>query len=81
MAAVVADEEDHYAVSLSAEAFAKFVSLDLRDADASWSDNVFDLSASSAKRVIVPKSSLSVPLTLSQFREQLVVRSLFDTYA
>ncbi|SFB62375.1 beta-mannosidase [Cohnella sp. OV330] len=79
--AAVAEEEDEYVVSLSAEAFAQFVSVDLRDADATWSDNIFDLSASGTKRVIVPKSSLSTPLSLPQFREQLVVRSLFDTYA
>jgi len=79
--AAVAEEEDQYVVSLRAEAFAQFVSLDLRDADASWSDNIFDLSASVTKSIAVPKSSLSAPLTLQQFRENLVVRSLFDTYA
>ncbi|WP_369688914.1 glycoside hydrolase family 2 protein [Bacillus sp. FJAT-26390] len=78
--AEVAEEEDQYVVSLSAEAFAKFVLLDLRDADASWSDNIFDLSASIPKRVVVPKSSLSTALSLSQFRKQLCVCSLFDTY-
>lgn len=77
----VAEEEDRYAVQLRSSAFAKFISLDLSDADASWSDNIFDLSASGTKQVIVLKSSLSAPLTLAQFREQLVVRSLFDTYA
>lgn len=77
----VAEESDSYVVRLRAEAFAKFVSLDLSDADASWSDNVFDLSAHGVKQVVVPKSSLSAPLTLSQFSEQLVVRSLYDTYA
>ncbi|SEU27583.1 glycoside hydrolase family 2 protein [Paenibacillus sp. NFR01] len=81
IAAEVTEEEDRYVVQLRSSAFAKFVSLDLSDADASWSDNIFDLSASGTKQVIVLKSSLSSPLTLAQFREQLVVRSLFDTYA
>jgi len=81
IAAEVAEMEDRYVVGLRSEAFAKFVSLDLYDADASWSDNIFDLSASSTKQVIVPKSGLSAPLTLAQFRKRLVVRSLFDTNA
>lgn len=77
----VAEETDGYVVRLRSEAFAKFVSLDLREADASWSDNIFDLSAVGEKQVFVPKNSLSAPLTLAQFRDQLVVRSLYDTYA
>ncbi|MGO4546696.1 glycoside hydrolase family 2 protein [Paenibacillus sp. 2TAB23] len=78
--AEVTEEEDQYVISLSADALAKFVLLDLRDADASWSDNIFDLSASITKRVVVPKSSLSTSLSLSQFQKQLCVSSLFDTY-
>lgn len=81
IAADVSEETDGFIVRLSSEAFAKFVSLDLRDADASWSDNVFDLPVNGAKQVVVPKSGLSAPLTLAQFREQLVVRSLYDTFA
>ncbi|MBB6729847.1 beta-mannosidase [Cohnella zeiphila] len=77
----VAEEPDRFVVKLSGAAFAQFVSLDLRGADARWSDNVFHLSADRPKTVTVPKNGLSEPLALAEFRERLVVRSLFDTYA
>lgn len=79
--AEAAEEEDHFTIQLSSAAFAPFVTLELHNADAHWSDNVFPLSADRPKTVTVPKSSLSRPLTLAQFQEGLTVRSLFDTYA
>lgn len=76
----VTEEEDRFVIGLESQAFAQFVSLDLIDADASWSDNVFDLSAGHPGSVTVGKDSLSEPLTLDAFKERLTVTSLFDTF-
>ncbi|WP_168123281.1 glycoside hydrolase family 2 protein [Paenibacillus sp. HB172176] len=76
----VSEDPDSFSVMLESSSFAKFVWLELETADARWSDNVFDLSAGCSKRVVVPKNSLSEPLSLQTFREQLTVTSLYDTF-
>jgi beta-mannosidase len=76
----ISETEDLFVIEVQSQAFAKFVKLDLTTADALWSDNIFDLSASRPKTVTVQKNSLSEKLTLSEFREQLTVISLFNTY-
>ncbi|GGA35842.1 beta-mannosidase [Paenibacillus physcomitrellae] len=78
--AEVTEANDRFVIVLRSRAFAKFVSLDLRAADARWSDNLFDLSASKPKSVTVFKDSLSEALSLEAFKEQLTVRSLYETY-
>jgi beta-mannosidase len=77
----VKETDDLFVVEVQSEAFAKFVKLDLSNADSLWSDNIFDLSASRLKPVTVQKNSLIKALSLVEFREQLTVHSLFDTYA
>ncbi|MFF2907233.1 glycoside hydrolase family 2 protein [Paenibacillus sp. NPDC057934] len=76
----VAETKDQFIVEVKSESLAKFVELSLSDVDSLWSDNIFDLSASAVKTVTVSKDSLSEPLTLEAFKEQLTVRSLFDTF-
>ncbi|OBZ14712.1 glycoside hydrolase [Bacillus sp. FJAT-27264] len=76
----VSETEEQFIVEVKSESLAKFVELSLSDADSLWSDNIFDLSASAAKTVTVQKDSLSEQLTLEAFKEQLTVRSLFDTF-
>jgi len=76
----VTETEELFVVEVHSQAFAKFVQLDLAATDVLWSDNIFDLSASRPKTVTVQKQSLSAQLTLSEFKEQLTVISLFDTY-
>ncbi|GLX69395.1 beta-mannosidase [Paenibacillus glycanilyticus] len=78
--AEVAEEEDRFIVTLDSQAFAPFVLLELSHADARWSNNVFALSADRPAVVTVQKDGLSEPLSLSAFREQLVVTSLYDTF-
>lgn len=75
------EEEDKFIIDVSCKAFARFIELDLKNADALFSDNIFDLSIGKPKRVEVKKENLSSALTLADFKAQLRVRSLFDTYA
>lgn len=76
----VSEEADSFVIELAGKAFARFVELDLKNADAIFSDNIFDLSAGSTKKVEIKKETLSAPLTLEELKEQLMVRSLFDTF-
>ncbi|WP_342664397.1 beta-mannosidase [Alicyclobacillus herbarius] len=80
LSAAVEDLGDAFAVRVSAEAYAKYVALDLVGADAVFSDNFFDLSADAPRTVTVPKSSLSQPMSLAEFSKSLQVTSLYDTY-
>ncbi|MBO0995787.1 beta-mannosidase [Bacillus sp. SD088] len=72
--------EDTFTIELSCNSFAKFVELDLTNNDAIFSDNIFDLTVGKIKKVEIKKESISCPLTLEEFKKQLKVRSLFDTY-
>ncbi|WP_138493072.1 beta-mannosidase [Paenibacillus pinistramenti] len=75
---VIAEEADHFTVTVSAEAFARSVELDFKELDAVFSDNYFDLSAGVNKVVRVNKSSLSKPASLEELQQQIKVRSIYD---
>ncbi len=76
----ISEEEDRFLIDIRSKAFARFVELDLRDADAIFSDNIFDLSAGAVKKVVLKKENMSTRLTLEELRKQIKVRSLYDTY-
>lgn len=76
----ITEREELYMLKVESSAFAKGVELNLKNADAIFSDNFFDLSADDPKWVKVQKDDLHPKLSLSAFKEQLTVRSLFDTY-
>jgi len=74
----VREEEDRFVILVRSKAYAKYVELDLVDADCRFSDNYFDLSAGEGKTVIVEKSSLSKDLTFADFKKSLKLRSAAD---
>ncbi|WP_416147569.1 beta-mannosidase [Salipaludibacillus sp. HK11] len=75
----VKEDDESFVITLRSVAFAKAVELDLTEADAHFSDNFFDLSAGDKKCVYLYKDNISEPLHVSEIKEQLTVRSLFDT--
>lgn len=78
LTAEITEQEDRYLITVSSAAFARFVELDLAEADAVFGDNYFDLSAGHSKTVVLRKADLSVPLTAEDLRKQLKLRSLYD---
>lgn len=76
----ISEEKDSFIIKVTSSAFARFVELDLKSADAIFSDNFFDLSAGNIKIIEVKKLNLSRKLTLKDFESMLIVRSLFDTF-
>ncbi|GMA51184.1 hypothetical protein GCM10025857_25410 [Alicyclobacillus contaminans] len=77
----VTEAADDFVIDVSADQFAKYVQLDLSDADGVFSDNYFDVSAGETRRILLSKQTLSRPLSLSELRDQLTVTSLVDTYS
>jgi len=73
----VEDTGAEYLITLQSVAFAGCVCLDLKNDDAIFSDNFFDMSAGE-RTVTVKKSALSVPLSRECFSEQLTILSLYD---
>lgn len=69
---------DRFILYIRSEAFAKFVELELAGADCRFSDNYFDISAGDSKKVEVIKNSLSEEIALSELKEKLKVRSIYD---
>lgn len=78
LTAEITEQEDRYLITVSSAAFARFVELDLAEADAVFGDNYFDLSAGRSKTVTLRKADLSAPLTTEDVRKQLKLRSLYD---
>lgn len=74
----VKETEDAFIIQLKSEAFARYVELDLENADCKFSDNYFDLSAGELKEILVKKESLSSDMSLETFAENLKVRSIYD---
>lgn len=74
----VREREDAFIIRLRSEAFARYVELDLEDADCKFSDNYFHLSADEAREIVVKKESLSSDMDLQTFSENLKVRSIYD---
>jgi len=74
----VKEEADQFVVTVTTDAFAKYVALDLKTADCKFSDNYFDVSPGTPKTVTVSKDSLTEALDLNAFRDQLKQRSLYD---
>lgn len=78
----VDEAADKYIVKLRAERLACFVELDFAEGDAIFSDNYFYLSSDRKKEVELKKSEIRgiTFLDSKELSEQLLVRSLFDTY-
>lgn len=74
----VEDAGDKFVLAVSSKAYAKYVELDLKEADGKFSDNYFDVSAGSIKKVEVEKAGLSRKLSLEEFKNMLKARSAYD---
>jgi beta-mannosidase len=75
----VVERGDRFEVTVAASSFARFVELDFEDADAVFSDNYFDLAAGEKRKIAVEKKNMSVDMTCLQFKNKLMLRSLYDT--
>jgi beta-mannosidase len=76
----VEEQENNFVITVSAEAYGKFVELDLKNSDCIFSDNYFDISKGADRIIYVNKDSLDRELSLEQFEKELKVRSVFDMY-
>lgn len=76
----IEEKKDYFIVHITSEAFAKYVVLDFKDMDCTFEDNYFDLSPGKEKTIRVLKADLSKQVNLQEFREQITVKSLIDTY-
>jgi beta-mannosidase len=74
----IKETETAFEIALHSQAYAKYVGLQLAEADGQFSDNYFDLSAGNVKEVLLDKSKLSETLTLGQLKEQLQITNLYD---
>lgn len=72
------ESEGAFIICLQSQTFAKYVGLELVEADCIFDDNYFDLSPGIVKQVRVVFDRMSEKLTLQQFKEQLRVLSLYD---
>ena len=75
ISAGVREEGDRFAITLRADGFAKSVCLSLRDADAVFSDNWFDLHGEEPVTVTLRKADLPAGMTAQELSEQLEIRS------
>ena len=78
--AEVEETQDEFIISVTSKAFAKNIELDFKTIDGIFSDNFFDLSANNMKTVEVRKSDISRPVSIKDIKNELTLRSLFDSY-
>lgn len=78
MAVRVEDAGEEFRIGVFAQAYAKYVGLDLTNGDCIFSDNYFDMPAGDKRLVTVKKSSLSKPMTTGEFADGLKIRSIYD---
>lgn len=69
----VTQEEDHFFIRLTASAYAKGVCLELQEDDCLFSDNWFDIHGQEEVTVTVVCDQINVPLSLQEFRRQLLI--------
>ncbi|MDF2922308.1 MAG: glycoside hydrolase [Paenibacillaceae bacterium] len=74
----VRETPDSYAVTLTSQAYAMYVELELREADGIFDHNYEHLSAGVPWTFLLKKESLSSPLSLEEVRDRLQVRSIYD---
>jgi beta-mannosidase len=75
--AKIQEQEDAFLITVTADAFAMYVYLELEQDDCHFSDNYFNLSKGT-KEVTVEKSRMSRLLSLKELKEQLVIRTVAD---
>lgn len=80
LTAHVEDAERHYHIAVKAEAYAKYVNLEINNTDAVFNDNYFDLNAGETKVVTLDKSLLPAGMTLTHLQQALQIRSIVDLY-
>ena len=71
----VREEGNDFALTLTADCFAKSVCLSLRDADCVFSDNWFDIHGDQPVTVFVPREGALSGLSAGDLLEQLIIRN------
>ncbi|UOE93553.1 glycoside hydrolase family 2 protein [Alkalihalobacillus sp. LMS39] len=74
----ITETEQSFVITLKTEAFAKYIELDLHEADCIFSDNYFDLSAGETKEIVVLKEKMNQVMDLDLFKKQFKTRSIYD---
>lgn len=76
----IREEPKRFIISLTSKKLAKYIELDLKNIDGIFSDNYFDMSGGEAKEVYLNKDLLSRDISIDELRQELTVRSLYDSY-
>ena len=76
----IIENDNSFTLVINCKFYAKFVEIDFTEIDAIFSDNYFDLSAGDIKTIQVKKEDLSSLVSIDELRQQLKIRSLFDTF-
>ncbi|MCY0902701.1 MAG: glycoside hydrolase family 2 protein [Firmicutes bacterium] len=78
LSVTIRDSGESFDLTVEAQAFARYVELELKEVDGHFDDNYFDLSAGHEKRVRVLKSSLSRVMSADELAQELKVRSICE---
>ncbi len=77
---VISETSDRFLIDVTVASFAKFIELDIKNVDAVFCDNYFDLTTTEPRRIELLKSDISKKLSLKELKTKLATRSLYDTY-
>lgn len=79
---LVQDEEDAYVITLNTDSFAPFVTLDIKDSDAVFEDNVIDLTVGRERTIRLLKENIKDETidSATELKRRLIITCLQDTY-
>ena len=77
--AEVTEKENGYLISLTSKALAKYVELQIEGEDVIFTDNYFDLVPGNKKVIEVKKDTLTKIKDVKSLKDNLKIRSLFET--
>lgn len=76
----ITDLGDRYEISVEANTFASYVEIYLEGIDCVFSDNFFDITSKEPVKITALKSRMSKDANTDEFIEQIVMRSVADSY-
>ncbi len=77
----VSETEESFRITVKSSCFCQYVELYLKDYDVVFSDNFFDITSRSGVTVSIEKNEFKNPISADLLRENLVIRSVADSYS
>ncbi len=77
----ISETEESFCITVKSSSFCQYAELYLKNYDVVFSDNFFDITSRSGITVCINKNEFKNPVSVDLLRENLVIRSVADSYS